>query len=275
MITKKIFLASSSELESDRVEFEIFIARKNNDLVGKNIFLQVTVWESFLGAMSPTRLQDEYNKAIRECDIFVILFSNKVGEYTEEEFEAAWGQFKAVGKPLIFTYLKDELIRAASANRKDLMSLWAFQDKLHNLGHYYTVYKNVQDLKLQFGQQLDKLAEAGALTYQIGNRVLALWEPDNYWYSGTITNINGGRFEIKYEDGQRMWLTEENIMLLGYRVDDPVECRWKGQNLYYVAHILKIDGNNITVQYDCDSSPNGPSLGEKEQTNIEMLRFKK
>jgi hypothetical protein len=87
MIRKKIFLASSSELQEDREQFEIFINRKNKDWIHKGVFLYLIIWEDFLDAMSQTRLQDEYNKAIRECDIFVMLFSTKVGQYTEEEFE--------------------------------------------------------------------------------------------------------------------------------------------------------------------------------------------
>jgi hypothetical protein len=119
------------------------------------------------------------------------------------------------------------------------------------------------------------LGKTSILANLIGSRVLALWQPDSYWYSGTVKNISGNRFFIEYDDGQRMSLTADEIMPLEYRVDDPVECRWNGQPLYYVSHILKIDGDNITVQYDCNSSPDGPSLGETEQTNIEMLRFRK
>jgi hypothetical protein len=74
MIRKKIFLASSEELKKDREQFEIFINRKNKDWIAKGIFLHLIIWEDFLDAMSQTRLQDEYNKAIRECDIFVMLF---------------------------------------------------------------------------------------------------------------------------------------------------------------------------------------------------------
>ena len=88
------------------------------------------MWEDFLDAVSQTRLQDEYNKAIRECDIFVMLFFTKVGQYTEEEFETAFGQFKATNKPFIFTYFKDAEISIGSVNKSDLMSLWAFQEKL-------------------------------------------------------------------------------------------------------------------------------------------------
>jgi hypothetical protein len=101
MITTKIFLASSSELKEDRIEFEIFISRKNKDLVNRGVFLEITMWEDFLDAMSQTRLQDEYNKAIRDSDIFVMLFSTKVGQYTEEEFETAFGQFKVTKKPVL------------------------------------------------------------------------------------------------------------------------------------------------------------------------------
>ena len=39
--------------------------------------------------MSETRLQDEYNKAVRDCDVFVSLFFTKTGKFTEEEFDMA------------------------------------------------------------------------------------------------------------------------------------------------------------------------------------------
>ena len=35
--------------------------------------------------------------------------------------------------------------------------MWAFQEKLEKLGHFYTGYDNIEDLKLQFRDQLDKL----------------------------------------------------------------------------------------------------------------------
>jgi hypothetical protein len=167
MITKKIFLASSAELKEDRKEFEIFIGRKNKDWVDKGVFLDLVIWEDFLDAISQTRLQDEYNKAICDCDLFVMLFWTKVGQYTEEEFETAFGQFKSANKPFIFTYFKDTEISVASANKKALMSLWAFQEKLSSLGHFYTVYKNVDELKFKFNQQLEKLASNGFIEFPL------------------------------------------------------------------------------------------------------------
>ena len=100
----KLFLASSSELKEDRKEFESFINLKNNELIERNIFIRLEIWEDFLDAMSQTRLQDEYNRVIKGCDIFVMLFFTKVGKYTLEEFETAFKQFKGNNKP-INTYL--------------------------------------------------------------------------------------------------------------------------------------------------------------------------
>ena len=156
ILKKKLFLASSSELKEDRKEFEIFINRKNKVWVGQGVFIELIVWEDFLDAVAKTRLQDEYNQAIRECDLFVMLFWTKVGQYTEEEFETAFGQFKATNKPFIFTYFKDAEISTGSANKNDLMSLWVFQEKLDKLGHFYTRYKNTAELLFHFNRQLER-----------------------------------------------------------------------------------------------------------------------
>jgi len=161
MITIKVFLASSSELKDDRTAFEIFINRKNKEWVTRGVFLELVLWEDFLDVLSKTRLQDEYNKAIRGCDIFVMLFWSKVGPYTEEEFETAVGQFKAKEKPFIFVYFKD-MPKGDDAGRR---SLEAFQNKLIALGHYKTDYDNDDRLTAHFGAQLEKLAAKGFIVF--------------------------------------------------------------------------------------------------------------
>ena len=123
----------------------------------KGLFLEIVRWENFLDAMSETRLQDQYNKALRDCDIFVSLFFTKTGKYTEEEFDNAHRLFKETGRPLIYTFFKDADIKTGSARKEDLNSLWAFQEKAGSLGHFYTTYDNIEHLKRQFRDQLDKL----------------------------------------------------------------------------------------------------------------------
>jgi hypothetical protein len=151
----KIFLASSSELKDDREQFEIFINRKNKEYIEKDIFLELVLWEDFLDAMSPTRLQDEYNKAITECDVFVSLFHTKIGQYTEEEFLKALETFKANKRPLIYTYFKDSPINLSQIT-DEIRSLLDFKNKLDQLGHFYTKYNDIDHLKYLFDQQLTK-----------------------------------------------------------------------------------------------------------------------
>jgi len=153
----KIFLASSSELQEEREKFEIFIYRKCREYRNEGIFLDLIIWEDFIDAISQTRLQDEYNKAIAECDIFVSLFFTKVGKYTEEEFLKAWETFSANGKPLIYTYIKDASIQTGAIREDDIMSLFSFKKKLGEAGHYPTKYTGIDNLQNHFGGQLTKI----------------------------------------------------------------------------------------------------------------------
>ena len=161
--TIKIFLASSAELEEDRDAFDLYFRQQNDQWRKQGLYLEIVRWENFLDAMSETRLQDEYNKKVRDCDVFVSLFMTKTGKYTEEEFDVAHQAFKKNGKPLIYTFFKDATVSTSASNRTDLESLWNFQKKLKQLGHFFTRYKNTEHLEQQFKDQIEKLREEDRL----------------------------------------------------------------------------------------------------------------
>ncbi|KFB66454.1 NACHT domain-containing protein [Candidatus Accumulibacter vicinus] len=162
MVTnKKIFLASSQELEDDRRAFEIYVGRENKQWVSQGVFLELVLWEDFLDAMSRTRLQDQYKRAIRDCDLFVMLVANKVGRYTAEEFATAFGHFQATNRPFLFTYFKEQTGKPAEIPPEDQRSVREFREKLDQLGHFPTPYSNTDALLRHFDGQLDKLAAAG------------------------------------------------------------------------------------------------------------------
>ncbi len=166
MKTLKIFLASSEELRPDRDEFELFIGRENDGYHTKNLFLDLIRWEKFDDSMDKARLQNKYNNAVKEADIFIILYSLKVGKYTEEEFDTAYTNFKETDLPLIFTYRKETLVNNNQWNENDYISLKNFQKKLLALGHFETSYSSLGDLKSQFKYQLEKLL-AGKLIHKM------------------------------------------------------------------------------------------------------------
>ena len=158
--TIKIFLASSEELRKDRDDFDLYFRQQNDHLMEeKGLYLKIVRWENFLDAMSETRLQDEYNKEVKDCDIFISLFFTKTGKYTKEEFDVAHKQFSMTSKPQIFTFFKDELIKPSLL--KEYHTVEDFKKKLGDLGHFYTSYDNIEHLKRQFRDQLDKLLRAG------------------------------------------------------------------------------------------------------------------
>jgi len=154
MKTVKIFIASSSELKEDREQFRLFISQQNDLLHTKGIYLQLVQWENFLDAISDTRLQDEYNKAISDCDIVLCLFFTKVGKFSAEEFDTAYQVFKDKGKPKIWTYFKNAQINTGSIT-DEINTLLAFKKKISGLGHFYTEYTNIDNLKNKYREQLD------------------------------------------------------------------------------------------------------------------------
>ncbi len=146
----RIFLASSNELKVERVKFEIEVYRKCKAWFEKDIFLHLDIWEDLTARMSKNRSQDEYNKKIKEADLFVLLAASKVGMYTAEEFENAFGFFQSAQKPFIFTYFRN-------LEESGDKSLVLFQNELNKLGHFYSFYSGFDNLWNQFNKELDRL----------------------------------------------------------------------------------------------------------------------
>lgn len=155
--TITIFLASSSELQPDRDAFDLYFRQYNDSLRATGRYLQIVRYEHYLDAMSTTRLQDEYNRAARSCDVLVNLFAGKAGRYTVEELRAAHESFKARGRPFIYTYFRETQVSSSTASREDLESLWRVEDELKLLGHFRTRYESSEHLKRHFRDQLETL----------------------------------------------------------------------------------------------------------------------
>jgi hypothetical protein len=156
MQVRKIFLASSEELKEDRRAFELMIGRLNQQWRQRDFVFDLVVWENFIDAMSKEGLQKEYNKAVRDCDIFVMMFFTKVGRYTLEEFETAFADMTAGTGPHIYTYFRNDFVLTGDID-DGIKSLLEFKAKLRALNHYVTHYRNTEDLQWQFSRQLEML----------------------------------------------------------------------------------------------------------------------
>ena len=183
----KLFLASSNELKAERERFEINIYRKTKAWFPDKPFLHLDIWEDHSSKVADTRSQDKYNRLIKEeTDLFILLVDSKVGMYSAEEFEVAFGAFQAKQKPYIYTYFKKR-------EEPGEPSLLAFQEKLKDLGHFFAIYQNSDDLWNQFNNELDRLE-----VEQFGAHSWGKVPPPNVHVDNrgaTIKNqFNGGTF---------------------------------------------------------------------------------
>ena len=158
MKTIKIFLASSIvEFERERMALGNFIRKLNDHFIERDVLCKLGLCENLSQAIADKRKQEEYNQEIRDSRLFYMLLGREAGEYTVEEFNVALAQFKASGAPKIFVYF-----RKLPEGEAPAASLTAFRDRLDNeLGHDYSVFEDLDAIKLNLLLKLARLPEVG------------------------------------------------------------------------------------------------------------------
>ena len=150
MKTIKIFLASSEELDYDRMAFGNLVRRLDDMYEKRGIRIKLFEWEDYDSAYNDRRKQDEYNEYVCQSDIFMALFHKKAGQFTIEEFDKASEQFKATASPKVYTFCKD-----LKPGEEESPELKEFKERLFNeMGHYWCRYDNRESLQFQFVMQL-------------------------------------------------------------------------------------------------------------------------
>ena len=148
MKTIKIFIASSNELEKER----LLMASLANDLSTKleKVGIQVIAveWENLDASMGAPHKQDEYNEKLRECDMCMVLYWTKFGMYTKTELDTAYNE-KIAGKnpQKLWVYFKE----IDDPSKLPTEELKEFRDSFPTkYGHFYTPFANFDTLKAHF-----------------------------------------------------------------------------------------------------------------------------
>lgn len=102
------------------------------------------------------------------------------------------------------------------------------------------------------------------MTVSEGERILANWSNDQYWYSGTICKITEKEILVIFDDGMREFLTIDKILPFDLENKTKVEARWHGEGTYYAGVINKVKGEAIRVLFNS---------GELEWLPIGLIRF--
>ena len=165
MKTIKIFLASSEELDYDRMAFGNLVRRLDDMYEKRGIRIKLFEWEDYDSAYNDKRKQDEYNEYVKQSDIFLALFHKKAGEFTIEEFNKASEQFKATASPKVYTYCKE-----LKPDEEESPELKEFKEHLFNeMGHYWCRYDNRESLQFQFVMQLQLVESSQMADMKVEN----------------------------------------------------------------------------------------------------------
>jgi len=151
----KIFLSSSGELKDEREKIALFIAKKNNTLVKQDVFIELVVWEELLHSFIGERIQDYFNEEMLKCDIIIVLFYKKLGQFTKEEFYLAYKNLKYGSNPkYMFVFFKEANIPMSEIN-EDFMAVMKLKRDIENFGQIYNTFENVDNLINKIQRQLD------------------------------------------------------------------------------------------------------------------------
>jgi hypothetical protein len=100
--------------------------------------------------------------------------------------------------------------------------------------------------------------------WQPGERVLAEWHLDHYWYPGTVQSCEHDGVRVFYDDGDRATVPFNKIEYLTVGVGTRVYARWRAGPYYAPAHVDRQDGDRILLRYD---------NGRLENNTISVVRI--
>jgi hypothetical protein len=104
----KVFLASSSELELERIHIGDFFNDINSVLANTAVRVRLLKWEVFDPSYKGERKQVEYDQQVKKSDIFIALFRTIAGKYTIEEAEVAIDAYAQNKKPQeLYCFIQD------------------------------------------------------------------------------------------------------------------------------------------------------------------------
>ena len=133
----------------ERLEFTDMLQQLNRILKPRGVEVEPVKWEYLDASMGPLHKQEEYNRELKTCEMCLVLYWTKFGEYTESELNTAYTELCAGRNPQkLYVYFKD-----TTAITPELQ---AFKESFATkYGHFYCRFENVDTLRLHFLLQFE------------------------------------------------------------------------------------------------------------------------
>lgn len=155
----RVFIASSDELTPERKEFDTLFAHLNTIFEARGISLKTEKWEFLDSSAGPLHKQEEYNRVLKTCDICVVVFWQKFGDYTKAELDVAYNELCAGRKPTkLYIYFKEPGDMSA-----EMQAFKESFDKEYSYGHFYGKFSTLDKLQLDFVLQLERFLHSNLI----------------------------------------------------------------------------------------------------------------
>ena len=94
------------------------------------------------------------------------------------------------------------------------------------------------------------LFSSAAFSQDVGDRVLARWQADGYWYPGEVDYVDRRGFHIVFDDEDEAVVGPQEIRQIFWRAGTRLECNWKDEGEYFPGRITSMRGEGIDFLYD-------------------------
>ena len=266
MTTIHIFLGSSlDELRLDREEMGNYVRMLNDVYIDRGVYIKLYECEYENAAMVKGRKQEEYNEEIRQSDIFLVLFYNKAGQYTIEEFREAYKQFQSTGAPAILT-----CFRQGEGYAPD-QSVLEFMNELdEQIGHYFKRYTHIDSVKLTLLLQmklmkLDVPIELEESAVTVGGKQLLTLENIPMW----AKNADFQSLKERYQACERAYLDAKAATT--DPVTDPVFLRASEQWNEAKKALRELEQELFSIALKIEEKNNDGTLTERQRKAYELM----
>ena len=266
MTTIHIFLGSSlDELRLDREEMGNYVRKLNDIYRDRGVYIKLYECEYENAAMVKGRKQEEYNEEIRQSDIFLVLFYNKAGQYTIEEFHEAYKQFQKTGAPAILTCFRQGEGYAPE------QSVLEFMDELDKqLGHYFKRYTHIDSVKLTLLLQmklmkLDVPIELEESAVTVGGKQLLTLENIPMW----AENADFQSLKEQYQACERAYLDARAATT--DPMTDPVFLRASEQWNEAKKNLRELEQELFSIALKIEEKNNDGTLTERQRKAYELM----
>ncbi|MBT5230494.1 MAG: hypothetical protein HOM11_09495 [Methylococcales bacterium] len=98
--------------------------------------------------------------------------------------------------------------------------------------------------------------------FRRGSRVVGQWT-NGAWYPATVQWVKGGRYHLKFDDGDQLTVRSHKLAAFNWRRGSRVQCNYQLAGTYYSGVISHINGSSLSISYD---------QGGSERTYVKRCR---